>query len=73
MPFITRPVAELPEQVNIHDAYALNVWARHFNVPEKMIRDAVGMVGVDRGNVHRHLYRSQQINLPVNHEQHAQL
>lgn len=42
-----RPVALLPDHVAVTDAYALSVWARHFNVTEQRIKDAVQIAGDD--------------------------
>ena len=56
MKFTERPVALLPDHVAVHDAYALSVWARHFNVTEQSIKDAV-QIG---GNHPDHVYAQLQ-------------
>jgi Protein of unknown function (DUF3606) len=55
MPVNDRPVARLAERVDVHDAYALNVWARYFNVSEQSVKDAVMAAGDDFYHVSRQL------------------
>ena len=55
MPLPTRLVAILPKQVNVHDSYALSVWARHFNVAEWRIKEAVQAAGGDARRVSQQL------------------
>lgn len=55
MPLPTRLVATLPKQVNVHDSYALSVWARHFNVAEWRIKEAVQAAGGDARRVSQQL------------------
>lgn len=50
-----RPVAFLPEHVDVHDAYALSVWARYFNVSEQGVKDAVRVAGDHPDHVSQHL------------------
>ena len=55
MKFSERPVALLPDHVAVHDAYALSVWARHFNVAEWRIKEAVQAAGGDARRVSQQL------------------
>ena len=59
MPLPIRPVAILPEQLNVHDSYALSVWARHFNVAEWRIKKAVQAAGGDARRVGQQLQHPQ--------------
>ena len=45
MSVLTDPVALMPGQVNVDDAYALSVGARYFNVTESAVKKAVDEVG----------------------------
>ena len=59
MPLPIRPVAILPEQVNVHDSYAWSVWARHFNVAQWRIKEAVRAAGGDARRVGQQLQHPQ--------------
>ena len=54
-----RLVAILPKQVNVHDSYSLSVWARHFNVAEWQIKQAVQTAGGDAQRVSQQLQHLQ--------------
>lgn len=46
------------ERIDVQDDYALCAWARHFNVSQKWVKEAVAAVG-DRAEVVReHLHRA---------------
>ena len=59
MPLPVRPVAILPKQIDVHDSYALSVWARHFNVAEWRIKKAVQAAGGDARRVGQQLQHLQ--------------
>lgn len=43
------------ERIDIHYDYALCAWARHFNVSENRIKEAVAAVGTQVDQVRQHL------------------
>ena len=43
------------ERIDITYDYAVCAWARHFNVPEKRVKEAVAAVGDDAERVREHL------------------
>lgn len=43
------------QRINIHEAWELRDWAKHFGVTEQQIKDAVGKAGVMTSDVARHL------------------
>ena len=45
MSVMTDPVALMPGQVNVDDAFAFSVWARYFNVTGSAVKKAVHEVG----------------------------
>lgn len=52
-----RPIAYLPERVVVERDYDLSAWARHFNVSESRIKQAVAAVGNRAESVRDHLER----------------
>jgi len=53
----TRPIALLPDRVVLETDYAASAWARHFNVSESRIKEAVSLVGDRPERVREHLGR----------------
>ncbi len=47
------------ERIDISYDYAVCAWARHFNVSEKHVKEAVAAVGDDADRVRDHLRRAQ--------------
>ena len=47
------------ERIDISYDYAVCAWARHFNVSEKRVKEAVAAVGDDADKVREHLQRSR--------------
>ncbi len=43
------------ERIDIEDDYAVCAWARHFNVSERRIKEAVAAVGQGADRVREHL------------------
>jgi predicted nucleotidyltransferase len=46
------------ERIDITYDYAVCAWARHFNVSEKRVKEAVSAVGDDAERVREHLKRT---------------
>lgn len=47
------------ERIDVSYDYAVCAWARHFNVSEKRVKEAVAAVGDDAERVRAHLKRAQ--------------
>jgi predicted nucleotidyltransferase len=47
------------ERIDVTYDYAVCSWARHFNVSEKRVKEAVAAVGNDSAMVREHLKRAQ--------------
>ena len=47
------------ERIDVSYDYAVCAWARHFNVSEKHVKEAVAAVGDDADKVREHLQRSR--------------
>jgi hypothetical protein len=45
----------MADRIDIEHDYAVCAWARHFNVSEKRVKEAVAAVGVDADKVRDHL------------------
>ena len=45
------------ERIDISYDYAVCAWARHFNVSEKRVKEAVAAVGDEADRVRQHLQR----------------
>jgi len=54
----TRPIALMPDRVVLDDDYATSAWARHFNVSESRVKEAVSAVGDRAERVREHLSRA---------------
>ena len=50
-----KPRAGKSERIDVSYDYALCAWARHFNVSEKRVKEAVRAVGDDAERVRVHL------------------
>jgi hypothetical protein len=48
----------MAERIDIDYDYAVCAWARHFNVSEKQVKEAVAAVGDSADKVREHLSRS---------------
>ena len=42
-------------RINIHEAWELRDWSRHFGITEQQLKNAVAAVGVMTADVKRHL------------------
>ena len=54
----TKPQAGRKERIDISHDYAVCAWARHFNVSEKKVKEAVAAVGDDADRVREHLQKA---------------
>ncbi|MBC5784963.1 DUF3606 domain-containing protein [Ramlibacter sp. USB13] len=52
------------ERIDISYDYAVCAWARHFNVSEKRVKEAVAAVGDDADRVREHLGRERKSDRP---------
>ncbi len=52
------------ERIDISYDYAVCAWARHFNVSEKHVKEAVAAVGDDADRVRDHLRRAMASDRP---------
>ena len=50
----------MSERIDLEYDYAVCAWARHFNVSEKRVKEAVAAVGDSADKVREHLGRSTQ-------------
>jgi hypothetical protein len=48
------------ERIDITYDYAVCAWARHFNVSEKKVKEAVAAVGDEADRVREHLHRGTE-------------
>ena len=55
MQYATKKPAARKERIDISYDYAVCAWARHFNVSEKRVKEAVAAVGDDAERVRLHL------------------
>lgn len=55
------------ERIDISYDYAVCAWARHFNVSEKKVKEAVAAVGDEADKVREHLQRSRSSERPSSH------
>lgn len=55
------------ERIDISHDYAVCAWARHFNVSQKHVKEAVAAVGDDAERVREHLRRSRSSERPSSH------
>jgi predicted nucleotidyltransferase len=63
----TKPQAGRKERIDISYDYAVCAWARHFNVSEKKVKEAVAAVGDDADRVREHLKASPRSERPSSH------
>ena len=64
IPQQNRPRAGRKERIDITYDYAVCAWAKHFNVSEKRVKEAVAAVGDDAERVREHLKRSSGAERP---------
>ena len=55
------------ERIDTSYDYAVCAWARHFNVSEKRVKEAVAAVGDEADKVREHLQRSRASERPAAH------
>lgn len=55
------------ERIDLSYDYAVCAWARHFNVTEKRVKEAVAAVGDDADRVREHLKKSVPSERPSSH------
>jgi hypothetical protein len=55
------------ERIDLSYDYAVCAWARHFNVSEKRVKEAVAAVGDDAERVREHLKRERASERPSGH------
>lgn len=53
----SKPTAGRKERIDVSHDYAVCAWARHFNVSEKKVKEAVAAVGDEADRVREHLQR----------------
>ena len=58
----------MADRIDIDHDYAVCAWARHFNVSEKRVKEAVAAVGDDADKVRDHLGAGRHADVPVNAE-----
>lgn len=56
----TKPRAGQSERIDLSYDYAVCAWARHFNVSEKRVKEAVAAVGNEAEKVREHLKKSSE-------------
>ena len=52
------------ERIDVSYDYAVCAWARHFNVSEKTVKEAVAAVGDEADKVREHLKASRRSERP---------
>lgn len=55
----SKPRAGKSERIDITYDYAVCAWARHFNVSEKHVKEAVAAVGDEADRVREHLQKTR--------------
>lgn len=63
----TKTTSPRKERIDISHDYAVCAWARHFNVSEKRVKEAVAAVGTEADRVREHLKRSSSSERPSSH------
>ncbi len=63
----TKPKAGRKERIDLSYDYAVCAWARHFNVSEKKVKEAVAAVGDDADRVREHLQHARSSERPSSH------
>ena len=66
-PLQTKTTSPRKERIDISHDYAVCAWARHFNVSEKRVKEAVAAVGAEADRVREHLKRSSSSERPSSH------
>jgi hypothetical protein len=66
-PLQTKTTSPRKERIDISHDYAVCAWARHFNVSEKRVKEAVAAVGTEADRVREHLKRSSSSERPSSH------
>jgi predicted nucleotidyltransferase len=64
IPQQNQPRSGRKERIDISYDYAVCAWARHFNVSEKRVKEAVAAVGDDAETVRAHLGRAAAAERP---------
>jgi hypothetical protein len=62
-----KPRAGKSERIDLSYDYAVCAWARHFNVSEKRVKEAVAAVGDEADKVREHLRRPSSSDRPSSH------
>lgn len=60
-----RPRSPRKDRVDVSYDYAVCAWARHFNVSEKKVKEAVAAVGDEADKVREHLQRGRSTDRPM--------
>jgi len=55
MQYTTKKPAPRKERIDVRDDYAVCAWARHFNVTQTRVKEAVAAAGDDAERVREHL------------------
>lgn len=63
-PSHTQPRSRRQERIDISHDYAVCAWARHFNVSEKRVKEAVAAVGDAAERVREHLRAAPSMERP---------
>lgn len=63
----TRRRSDRTERIDVSHDYAVCAWARHFNVSEKRVKEAVAAVGDEAERVREHLGRGRVSERPSSH------
>ena len=66
-PLQTKTTSPRKERIDISHDYAVCAWARHFNVSEMRVKEAVAAVGDEADRVRDHLKRSHSSERPSGH------
>ena len=66
-PLQTKPQSPRRERIDITHDYAVCAWARHFNVSEKRVKEAVAAVGDEADRVREHLRKPASSERPSSH------
>jgi predicted nucleotidyltransferase len=59
--------ANRKERIDVSYDYAVCAWARHFNVSEKRVKEAVAAVGDEADKVREHLKSARASERPSSH------
>ena len=64
VPSQNQPRSARTERIDLSYDYAVCAWARHFNVSEKRVKEAVAAVGNEADRVREHLKRERVSDRP---------